>query len=104
MASRMIAGCTAMALADMLVVMNAGEVEQIGKPLEIYEAPATTFVATFIGAPPMNLIGLGHDGEVAGVGEGLKQGGLKTRHVQEGLVAHAGPVRTESGLGMHGPR
>jgi sn-glycerol 3-phosphate transport system ATP-binding protein len=48
----------AMTLADMLVVMNGGRVEQIGKPLEIYEKPATTFVAAFIGAPPMNLLRL----------------------------------------------
>jgi sn-glycerol 3-phosphate transport system ATP-binding protein len=46
----------AMTLADMLVVMNAGKVEQIGAPLAVYEAPATTFVASFIGAPPMNLM------------------------------------------------
>ncbi|MEA2940133.1 MAG: multiple sugar transport system ATP-binding protein [Bradyrhizobium sp.] len=46
----------AMTLADMLVVMNAGRVEQIGAPLEIYRHPATTFVATFIGAPAMNLL------------------------------------------------
>jgi len=48
----------AMTLADMLVVMNGGQVEQIGNPLEIYQKPATTFVAAFIGAPPMNLIPL----------------------------------------------
>jgi sn-glycerol 3-phosphate transport system ATP-binding protein len=48
----------AMTLADMLVVMNAGLVEQIGAPLEIYERPASTFVAAFIGAPPMNLLRL----------------------------------------------
>ncbi|BCH26252.1 ABC transporter ATP-binding protein [Mesorhizobium sp. L-8-10] len=46
----------AMTLADMLVVMNAGVVEQIGAPLDVYERPASTFVASFIGAPPMNLI------------------------------------------------
>ncbi|MBV9459590.1 MAG: sn-glycerol-3-phosphate import ATP-binding protein UgpC [Bradyrhizobium sp.] len=46
----------AMTLADILVVMNGGQVEQIGNPLQIYQRPATTFVATFIGAPPMNLI------------------------------------------------
>jgi len=46
----------AMTLADMLVVMNAGRVEQIGAPLEVYRHPATTFVATFIGAPAMNLL------------------------------------------------
>jgi len=46
----------AMTLADMLVVMNGGKVEQIGAPLDVYEQPATTFVATFIGAPAMNLL------------------------------------------------
>src|SRR5262245_22273427 len=48
----------AMTLADMLVVMNGGRVEQLGRPLDIYEKPATTFVAAFIGAPPMNLIAM----------------------------------------------
>ena len=51
----------AMTLADILVVMNGGEVEQIGNPLEIYQKPATTFVASFIGAPPMNLMPLRPD-------------------------------------------
>ena len=45
-----------MTLADRLVVMNAGMVEQVGTPLDIYEKPASTFVAGFIGAPPMNLL------------------------------------------------
>lgn len=48
----------AMTLADVLVVMNAGQVEQLGAPLDIYEKPASTFVAAFIGAPPMNLVPL----------------------------------------------
>jgi len=51
----------AMTLADILVVMNGGQVEQIGNPLEIYQKPATTFVASFIGAPPMNLLPLRSD-------------------------------------------
>jgi len=51
----------AMTLADILVVMNGGMVEQIGSPLDIYSKPATTFVASFIGAPPMNLITLTDD-------------------------------------------
>ena len=51
----------AMTLADMLVVMNGGQVEQIGNPLDIYQKPATTFVASFIGAPPMNLMPLQSD-------------------------------------------
>src|ERR1700710_2188334 len=51
----------AMTLADILVVMNGGQVEQIGNPLDIYQKPATTFVASFIGAPPMNLMPLRAD-------------------------------------------
>ncbi|MBD8065236.1 sn-glycerol-3-phosphate import ATP-binding protein UgpC [Devosia sp. PTR5] len=46
----------AMTLADRLVVMNGGLVEQIGTPVEVYDRPATLFVAGFIGSPPMNLI------------------------------------------------
>ncbi|PWK64565.1 sn-glycerol-3-phosphate ABC transporter ATP-binding protein UgpC [Aminobacter sp. AP02] len=48
----------AMTLADVLVVMNAGLIEQQGAPLDIYEKPSSTFVASFIGAPPMNLLPL----------------------------------------------
>src|SRR5947208_3301879 len=46
----------AMTLADRLIVMNAGNVNQIGRPLDLYESPATAFVAGFIGSPAMNLI------------------------------------------------
>jgi sn-glycerol 3-phosphate transport system ATP-binding protein len=45
----------AMTLADTVVVMNAGRVEQAGAPTEVYRLPATRFVATFIGSPAMNL-------------------------------------------------
>jgi sn-glycerol 3-phosphate transport system ATP-binding protein len=68
----------AMTLADILVVMNAGSVEQIGAPLDIYEKPASTFVASFIGAPPMNLVPVTADGS----GLILKDG---TRIGAEGL-------------------
>ncbi|THF47383.1 sn-glycerol-3-phosphate import ATP-binding protein UgpC [Allorhizobium terrae] len=46
----------AMTLADRLVVLNGGKIEQVGTPIELYEKPATTFVATFIGSPSMNLL------------------------------------------------
>ncbi|HVY51762.1 MAG TPA: sn-glycerol-3-phosphate ABC transporter ATP-binding protein UgpC, partial [Devosia sp.] len=46
----------AMTLADRLVVMNSGRIEQIGTPTELYDRPQTLFVAGFIGSPPMNLI------------------------------------------------
>jgi len=46
----------AMTLAQRMIVMNAGRMEQIGTPEEVYARPATTFVAGFIGSPPMNLM------------------------------------------------
>ncbi|MBI1416788.1 MAG: sn-glycerol-3-phosphate ABC transporter ATP-binding protein UgpC [Limimaricola sp.] len=46
----------AMTLADRVVVMNHGVVQQVGTPTEIYDRPANTFVASFIGSPAMNLI------------------------------------------------
>ncbi|MDH5797110.1 MAG: ABC transporter ATP-binding protein [Paracoccaceae bacterium] len=52
----------AMTLADRVVVMEKGVVQQVGTPTEIYDTPANTFVASFIGNPAMNLI----DGEVSG--------------------------------------
>jgi sn-glycerol 3-phosphate transport system ATP-binding protein len=55
----------AMTMADRIIVLNAGRIEQIGTPAEIYHRPASTFVASFMGAPPMNLInGQGRDGRV----------------------------------------
>jgi multiple sugar transport system ATP-binding protein len=45
----------AMAMGDRIVVMNFGEVRQIGTPADVYDEPADTFVATFLGSPPMNL-------------------------------------------------
>ena len=55
----------AMTLAQRMIVMNAGRAEQIGAPLEVYAKPATTFVAGFIGSPPMNLIP--KDGRLLGI-------------------------------------
>jgi multiple sugar transport system ATP-binding protein len=46
----------AMTMADRIVVMNAGVVEQVGTPLELYDHPANVFVASFIGSPSMNLL------------------------------------------------
>jgi sn-glycerol 3-phosphate transport system ATP-binding protein len=69
----------AMTLADILVVMNGGQVEQIGNPLAIYQKPATTFVASFIGAPPMNLMPLRSDeirSQFAGDGRATSEAGI----------------------------
>ncbi|MGE1003545.1 sn-glycerol-3-phosphate import ATP-binding protein UgpC [Ralstonia pseudosolanacearum] len=56
----------AMTLADRMMVLSGGRVEQIGTPLEVYARPASTFVAGFIGSPPMNLVPVSrHAGEGA---------------------------------------
>jgi multiple sugar transport system ATP-binding protein len=49
----------AMAMGDRIVVLNKGCVRQIGTPAEVYDDPADTFVATFLGSPPMNLVDAG---------------------------------------------
>jgi multiple sugar transport system ATP-binding protein len=46
----------AMGLGDRIAVMDRGRVRQLGRPVEVYDEPADTFVATFIGSPPMNLV------------------------------------------------
>jgi multiple sugar transport system ATP-binding protein len=51
----------AMTMADRIVVMNGGNIEQIGKPLELYDNPQSNFVAGFIGSPSMNLLNGGFD-------------------------------------------
>ena len=58
----------AMTLAQRMIVMNAGRMEQVGTPEEVYHRPATTFVASFIGSPPMNLISGVADGSRFTVG------------------------------------
>jgi ABC-type sugar transport system ATPase subunit len=59
----------AMTMADRIVVLRAGRVEQVGTPLELYNAPANRFVAGFIGSPQMNFLGAR---VAAGGGSGLR--------------------------------
>jgi multiple sugar transport system ATP-binding protein len=54
----------AMGLGDRIAVLSNGTVRQVGPPVEVYDDPADTFVATFIGSPPMNLVP--HDGTLVG--------------------------------------
>ncbi|NJN86124.1 MAG: hypothetical protein HC881_07155 [Leptolyngbyaceae cyanobacterium SL_7_1] len=46
----------AMTMGDRIAVMNAGEIQQLASPLELYHHPANRFVAAFIGSPPMNFL------------------------------------------------
>ncbi len=57
----------AMTLAQRMIVMNAGVMEQFGTPEEVYTRPASTFVASFIGSPPMNLLKNAPDAKVGTV-------------------------------------
>jgi sn-glycerol 3-phosphate transport system ATP-binding protein len=52
----------AMTMADRVILMSAGRIEQNGTPVDLYEEPSNTFVARFIGTPPMNLVRLGSGG------------------------------------------
>jgi sn-glycerol 3-phosphate transport system ATP-binding protein len=61
----------AMTLAQRMIVMNAGRAEQIGTPMEVYENPATVFVAGFIGSPAMNFL----EGKTDGNGKVALDGG-----------------------------
>ena len=89
----------AMTLADRVVVMNAGAVQQVGTPIEIYDRPANTFVAGFIGSPAMNLM----NGEIKdGVftGDKVRIEGLATRHqgpITLGFRAEDSGISTDGG-------
>ncbi len=83
----------AMTMADRIVVLRAGLVEQVDRPLDLYNRPANLFVAGFIGAPGMNLLGAEASGGVARLDagpplplEGLPQGrltlGLRPQHLR----------------------
>jgi multiple sugar transport system ATP-binding protein len=61
----------AMTMADKIVVMNAGKVEQIGSPLELYDNPVNLFVAGFIGSPAMNFVAGKVNGSGISVGAGI---------------------------------
>ncbi|MDA4847823.1 ABC transporter ATP-binding protein [Hoeflea poritis] len=82
----------AMTLADRIVVMNAGRVEQVGTPLELFDRPRTRFVAGFIGAPAMNFF----EGKVE-----LNEQGKPHTHIgpspvalPEGMESQAGAIVT----------
>jgi multiple sugar transport system ATP-binding protein len=69
----------AMTLADRVVVMNAGIVQQVGTPQEIYNKPANSFVASFIGSPAMNLL-KGSISDGVFTCDGVKIKGLSKKH------------------------
>ncbi len=83
----------AMTMADKIVVLRAGHIEQVGSPLELYRTPRNVFVAGFIGSPKMNLI----DGAEAQK-HGAKTIGVRPEHIE---VAETGPWRGKVGVAEH---
>ncbi len=84
----------AMSLADRIVIMSAGRVEQIGTPMELYDHPQSRFVAEFIGAPPMNIFDAESPvgralAELAGVANGAAAIGIRPEALR---VDDTGPI------------
>ena len=106
----------AMTLAHRMIVMNAGRVEQIGAPMEVYDNPASIFVAGFIGSPAMNFLPGKVNGGMLELGDGLgvplpggvmdkvKTGdpvtfGIRPEHLQLGTTGMALIVENAEALG-----
>jgi ABC-type sugar transport system ATPase subunit len=94
----------AMTLADRIAVMNAGRIEQVGRPMDLYEAPATRFVAGFIGSPTMNVFEVApRDGVLAFEGgaarlprsDAVKTIGVRPEHLRLGAADAAVVIRGE---------
>jgi multiple sugar transport system ATP-binding protein len=84
----------AMTLGDRIVVMNAGHIQQIGAPLDLYERPANRFVAGFIGSPAMNFM----EGTVR------EEEGCLTADMMNGLFTVPLPERSRLAVAAHGVR
>ena len=82
-------------MADKIVVLNGGKIEQVGSPMELYNAPVSPFVAGFIGSPKMNL----YPGEAAG--ERCGTYGIRPEHLRLSTEAPrwTGTVRHVERLG-----
>jgi multiple sugar transport system ATP-binding protein len=87
----------AMTLGERIAVFNQGRIEQLAPPLEVYEKPATEFVAAFIGAPRINLIARNEAPAALwaqlGVGESAQRAGLRPEHLE--LAADGVPATLE---------
>jgi sn-glycerol 3-phosphate transport system ATP-binding protein len=87
----------AMTLAQRMMVMNAGRMEQFGTPEEVYNRPATTFVASFMGSPPMNLLKNAPNADFGGKAGAIL--GIRPEHLLVGDTGWAVQVDTIEMLG-----
>jgi multiple sugar transport system ATP-binding protein len=83
-----------MTMADKIVVLNAGRIEQVGSPLDLYRAPRNLFVAGFIGSPRMNFV-TGPEAERLG-GHSI---GIRPEHMR--ISTTEGPWRGTVGVSEH---
>jgi multiple sugar transport system ATP-binding protein len=88
----------AMTLADKIVVLNKGRVEQVGKPLDLYNKPASLFVAGFIGSPQMNFIDGDFASQLGAHTVGLRPENLKVQAdgAIKGTLKHAEKLGNET--------
>ena len=94
----------AMTLADRVVVMNNGVIQQIGTPKQIYDKPINIFVASFIGNPPMNLInGKIKDGQFLSENINIKKFSNKNGKYILGFRAEDATISKSSGGNIKGP-
>jgi len=113
----------AMSMADMVVLMRDGRIEQAGRPVDLYETPASTFVAGFVGSPPMALIEAAAlpagSGGGAGAGAGAGDGagaqivyGIRPEHLSlaepgagrlQAVVSHCEYMGSETFLSFDAP-
>ncbi|MCV6575159.1 MAG: ABC transporter ATP-binding protein [Cohaesibacter sp.] len=82
----------ALTLADRIVVLNDGNIQQIGSPLDLYERPANRFVAQFIGSPTMNVVPVESDGNEMVIGKGPA---FTLPHLPQGAVVTELGIRPE---------
>jgi ABC-type sugar transport system ATPase subunit len=97
----------AMTLADRIVVMNKGRLEQVGKPLDLYYAPANLFVAGFIGSPAMNFfdakVEIVKDGRARVAGAGFRNLDLPATSLTAGDALTVGVRPEHLARGTNGP-
>jgi sn-glycerol 3-phosphate transport system ATP-binding protein len=93
----------AMTMADQIILLNDGRIEQQGTPFDLYERPATVFAAQFIGAPPMNMVDVSAREApwlaAIGLGETRRRIGVRPEHV---VLGADGIEATVSAVDYHG--
>jgi sn-glycerol 3-phosphate transport system ATP-binding protein len=98
----------AMSMADKVILLNKGRIEQAGRPSDLYERPASIFVAQFIGTPPMNILDLTHTSSGALIDGGMRpvtmsadkvRLGIRPEHIQLGESGESAIIQANEYFG-----